>query len=226
MTNGVACFQRVIDQIVQDEGLEGTFPYLDNVTICGKTQQEHDRNLEKFLAAAQKYNLTLNKRKYNFSARSVTLLGYVISNKTIKLDPDRLQPLLSLPIPHDTTSLRRVLGMFSHYCKWIPRFSEKVRPLLLENPFPLSNEAISAFESLKNDIAKATMAAVQDDVPFRVETDASDFAIAATLSQAGRPVAFFSRTLNGTTTLIHRKGGLCDCGILTLLEALLNRPLF
>jgi transposase InsO family protein len=196
VTNGVACFQRIIDQIVQDEHLEGTFPYLDDVTICGRTQEEHDRNLEKFLAAAEKYNLTLNKEKCKFSVRSVTLLGYVISNKTIKPDPNRLQPLLDLPIPQDTASLRRALGMLSHYCKWIPRFSERVRPLLQKNPFPLSDEAISAFKALKDDVAKATMAAIQDDVPFRVETDASDFAIAATLSQAGRPIAFFSRTLN------------------------------
>lgn len=196
VTNGVACFQRVIDQIVENENLEGTFPYLDDVTIGGKNQEEHDRNLERFLAAAEKYNLTLNKEKCQFSVRTVTLLGYVISNKTIKPDPNRLQPLRDLPIPKEVASLRRALGMLSHYSKWIPRFSEKIRPLLQKNPFPLSNEAISALQVLKNDVAKAARAAIQEDIPFRVETDASDFAIAATLSQADRPVAFFSRTLN------------------------------
>ena len=35
---------------------------------------------------------------------------------------------------------------------------------------------------------------------FEVKTDASDFAIAAALNQAGRPVAFFSRTLQGPET--------------------------
>ena len=35
-----------------------------------------------------------------------------------------------------------------------------------------------------------------DGVLLEVETDASDHAVAATLNQAGRPVAFFSRTLN------------------------------
>lgn len=86
--------------------------------------------------------------------------------------------------------------MLSHYCKWVPKFSEKIRPLLQKNHFPLSDKAVSAFQNLKNEVAKATIAAIQDDVPFKVETDASEFAIAATLSQAGRPVAFFSRTLN------------------------------
>jgi hypothetical protein len=55
---------------------------------------------------------------------------------------------------------------------------------------------VSAFSSLKSDVAKATLAPIADNVPFRVETDASDFVISATLSQAGYPIAFFSRRLN------------------------------
>ena len=39
------------------------------------------------------------------------------------------------------------------------------------------------------------MGAVDISVPFILETDASDHTIAAVLNQSGRPVAFFSRTL-------------------------------
>ncbi|KMQ84689.1 integrase core domain protein, partial [Lasius niger] len=74
-TNGVTYFQRVMDQIIKDEDLKGTFPYLDDVTIGGKNQEEHDRNIKRFLDAAEKYNLTLNKDKCQFSVSSVTLLG-------------------------------------------------------------------------------------------------------------------------------------------------------
>ena len=38
--------------------------------------------------------------------------------------------------------------------------------------------------------------AVDETQPFQVETDTSEFALSATLNQNGRPVAFFSRTLN------------------------------
>ncbi|XP_069779187.1 uncharacterized protein [Narcine bancroftii] len=71
------------------------------------------------------------------------------------------------------------------------------RCLIKTTSFPLSTEATAAFDRIKSDIAAATLHAIDESVPFQVESDASDFALAATLNQAGRPVAFFSRTLQG-----------------------------
>ena len=38
---------------------------------------------------------------------------------------------------------------------------------------------------------------IDENVPFTVEIDASDFTLAGTLTQRGCPVAFFARTLSG-----------------------------
>ncbi|GFW84309.1 retrovirus-related Pol polyprotein from transposon 17.6 [Trichonephila clavipes] len=197
VTNGVACFQRVIDKIIEDEGLTLTYPFIDDVTVCGKEQKEHDDNLEKFMTVA-KYNLTLNEDKCTYSSNSVHLLGYIIQDGKIKPDTERLKPLRDMPVPKDSSALQRALGMYAHYCRWIPGFSKKIRPLLGKKQFPLSRDAVLTFNSLKDDVANAALATIEDDIPFRVETDSSDFAIGATLSQAGRPVAFFSRTLHAS----------------------------
>ena len=68
--------------------------------------------------------------------------------------------------------------------------------------FPLSEEALTAFENLKKELETVTLQRIDESLPFVVETDASDFAIAAILNQGGRPVAFFSRTLN-KNELVH-----------------------
>ena len=75
VTNGVASFQRIMDKIITDEKLEGTFAYIDNVTVCGNDYTDHDRNLKKFMAAVEKYNLTLNKDKCFFGVDTINLLG-------------------------------------------------------------------------------------------------------------------------------------------------------
>lgn len=130
--------------------------------------------------------------------KSVTILGHVIGNGSVRPDPERLRTLLDLPRPNNVKSLKRAVGMLSHYSKWIPSFSEKLRPLVETLTFPLSPKAIEAYDQMKNDIARASLSPLDDHAQFVVETDASDSALAATLSQNDKPIAFFSRTLNPT----------------------------
>ena len=195
VTNGVAMFQREMDQLIQDYSLKGVYPYLDNITVCGKTQAEHDDNLEKFLAAAREVNLVYNPQKCEFNTRKLSLLGCVIEKGEIRPDPERMRPLEALPPPHNPKSLKRCMGFFSYYSKWIPDFSEKVRPLAKTTTFPISQEALNAIEQMKKDIKNAMVCCIDETIPFQVECDASEHSLAATLNQDGRPVAFFSRTL-------------------------------
>ena len=44
VTNGVPCFQRSMDDLVNEEGLKDTFLYLDNVTIGGVDEADLKRN--------------------------------------------------------------------------------------------------------------------------------------------------------------------------------------
>lgn len=198
VTNGVACFQRAMDNFVEEYGLKGTFPYLDNITICGKTQEEHDENLNRFLAAAKKVNLTLNDSKCVFNTTKLHVLGSVVENGEIRPDPKRLAPLMELQPPTDAKSLKRILGFFSYYSKWIKDFSMKISSLVKVKSFPLTQKEVDSFIKLKNEVASSVVCAIDEDKPFTVECDASNTAIAATLNQAGRPVAFFSRTLRGS----------------------------
>ena len=203
VTNGVAGFQRTLDTIIESEELEGVFAYVDNVTICGNDQEEHDKNLNRFLEAASKYSMTFNDDKSAISSSSITLFGYIVEKGVIKPDPTRLRSLLELPAPGSPAEQRRIVGMFAYYSKWIIHFSAKIRPLSQNNMYPLPTDVKRAFDILKNDIKEATICAIDPDIPFVVETDASDHSIAATLNQAGRPVAFFSRTLDKSESNHH-----------------------
>ena len=160
-------------------------------------------NLAKFRETAQKCNLTLIDEKCVFSTRSLNLFGYRIGGGKLSPYPERLQPLLELPVLHDLKSLHRVNGMFSHYAKWISHFSDKIRPLNKVQSFPLPQDAVDAFERLKQDLVYACLVPIDESTPFAVETDASDFALSATLNQGGRPVAFYSRTPKGSELHQH-----------------------
>ena len=48
VTNGVVVFQRLMDKIFKEQ-LKDTFPYLNDITVAGRTQEEHDSNVKVFL---------------------------------------------------------------------------------------------------------------------------------------------------------------------------------
>jgi hypothetical protein len=104
-------------------------------------------NLKRFLEAAERKNTTYNNEKSVFSTRRLPILGHEVEEGEIRPDPERLRPLRELPIPPDSKSLNRCLGLFSYYSRWIPAFSDKVKPLSSYKTFPLSQQAIDAFKT-------------------------------------------------------------------------------
>ena len=195
VTNGVPKFQRMVDEVAEKESLEGTFPYMDNVTVGGMDQEDHDKNVKKFRDVAKMYNLTINESKTISSVPEINILGYCVSQGVIRPDPERLQALMELPLPSSQKSLQRTIGLFAYYSKWLHQFSDKIKPLSEAKCFPLNDEARKAFEELKKELADVALQNIDESKEFDVECDASDVAISATLNQEGRPVAFMSRML-------------------------------
>ena len=63
---------------------------MDNVTLSGDNQHEHDINLKAFREATSKANLTLSEGKSIFLVEEIDLLGYRISHNLLKPHPNCL----------------------------------------------------------------------------------------------------------------------------------------
>lgn len=204
----MACFQRVMDNIIKENQLTSTYAYLDDVMVCGEDKQSHDDNLQRFMAVAERLGLTLNTKKCIYEATEIAYVGYLISHEKLRPDPQRFQVIDQMADPSDQNSLLRAIGFFAYYSRWIPHYSTKIRPLLDVKQFPFNGSAKEAFDSLRNDIKKASLSPFVSNRPILVETDASDTAIGAVLSQDNRPVAFFpvlSINLNETKHQLKKK---------------------
>ena len=174
---------------------------MDNVTVAGIDQEDHDRNDKAFLETVKRRNLTLNETKTVRSAPVIDILGYGVSYGNVSPDPERLRALNEFPPPTNAVALRRVQGMFSYYARWISQFSDKIKPLIEVTSFPLDDRALAAFNLLKKELAEVTLSSIDEDVPFVVECDASNVAVSATLNQNSRPVAFMSKSLSKSDLL-------------------------
>ena len=103
ISNGVAEFQNCLDDIIEKEGLNGTFIYTDDVTFCGTNEREHTK-LARFKKQAEKYVLTLKESKCVNRATKTKLLGYEVSKRIMRPNSKRLGSLWELPPPDNVKS--------------------------------------------------------------------------------------------------------------------------
>ncbi|XP_052483128.1 uncharacterized protein LOC128036233 [Gossypium raimondii] len=62
-------------------------------------EEEHVGNLRKLFERLRKFQLKLNPTKHTFGATSGKLLGFIVSDKGIEVDPDKIKAIQELPPP-------------------------------------------------------------------------------------------------------------------------------
>lgn len=90
--------------------------YLDDVVIVTHTFEKHLEVLEEVFRRLKEAGLTVSLEKCQFCGPQLRYLDYVV----LHVDPKKLQAILRLPAPKDVTELRKVLGTFSWYRRFVP----------------------------------------------------------------------------------------------------------
>ena len=205
LCNAPATFERLMEIVLAGLNWQVCLIYLDDVIVIGKTFENMIQNLDMVLQKMKDAGLKLKPRKCHLFAKEVEFLGHVITKDGIKTDPKKTKVVQDWPKPENVHEVRSFLGFCSYYRRFICKFAEIAKPLhkLSEKSqkFVWTEECSTAFETLKEKLVQCTILSHPDfKEPFVLDTDASDIAIGAVLSQRingeERVVSFASRTLS------------------------------
>ncbi|XP_062711901.1 uncharacterized protein K02A2.6-like [Aedes albopictus] len=120
-------FQQIMDAMLA--GLDCTCPYLDDVLVGGRTEEEHRKNLYKVLERLQEYGFTVKIEKCRFFMRQVNYLGQLLDKEGIRPDPEKVKAVVNMPPPNDVPTLRSYLGAINYYGKYIREMRQLRHPL-------------------------------------------------------------------------------------------------
>ena len=199
LSSSAEIFQNTLQNALS--GLKGVKNISDDIIVFGKTQEEHDRNLEATFARLKEKNLTLNRQKCEFNKDKLVFYGYIFGKDGISADPAKVTAIKNAPSPTNVTELRSFLGMTNYVSRFIPRYSTITAPLRkltkagVEWEWTKSQQ--DAFETLKQDLTSdLVMAYFDPQKESSLMVDASPVGLAAILSQEGKIIAYASRALS------------------------------
>ncbi|MGH7749769.1 MAG: RNase H-like domain-containing protein, partial [Candidatus Dormibacteria bacterium] len=158
-------------------------------------------------------NLKLQPKKCSFLPKYVKFLGYQISKDGIEPDPGKLETVKEFRLPTDQSEVRGFLGLTGYYRQLIENYARIAKPLTLltkKNPpltanrqLILSEDAIKAFNTLKQKLMESPIVAnFKSGAPLILYTDACDYAAGYVLHQIQdnkeRVLVYGSHTFNET----------------------------
>ena len=93
--------------------------YVDDMIARSQTEEEHLDHLQKLFVGLKEYKLRLNPSKCTFGVRSGKLLGFIISNKGIEVDPAKVKAIREMLAPRTEKEVRGFLGCLNYIARFI-----------------------------------------------------------------------------------------------------------
>nr|XP_027122183.1 uncharacterized protein LOC113739139 [Coffea arabica] len=154
LKNVGATYQRTMTTLFHDMIHQEMEVYVDDIIIKSRKTEDHLIDLKKLFDRLRKYNLKLNPAKCALGAPAGKLLGFIVSKKSIEIDPTKIKAIRDMPVPKTQKDAKSFLEKINFIGRFIAQLTATCEPLfkLLKKNVPLhwNEECQQAFDKIKD----------------------------------------------------------------------------
>jgi hypothetical protein len=206
LKNAGATFQRAMTYIFHDLAAI-ILAYLDDLTARSKKRTQHLDDLRIIFQRCRQYNIRLNPLKCVFCVTAGRLLGFIVSQSGITVDPLKVQAITEIPPPRNLRQLQSLQGKANFLRRFVPDYAVRahgfLRLLRHDIPFHWDDYAQQSFDDLKTALSNAPLISAPDyDRDYILYVSASAVSVAGVLVQLGddnreHVIYYVSKNLSG-----------------------------
>ena len=199
--------QAIIKRILYNVDVEA---YIDDCGIwTNGSFEDHLKLVDTVLQRLAENGMKCNPLKCDWAVQETDFLGFWMTPTSVKPMRNKIEAVLQMGRPQNQTQVRSFLGAVNFYKSLWPRRAHVLAPLnelTGTGIFKWTDRHERAFKEMKAVLATDCINAYPDyNLPFIIFSDASDYQIGACIMQEGRPIAYYSKSLdkaqqNYTTT--------------------------
>ena len=132
--------------------------YVDDIVVKSRKKETLVDDLEETFDNLRVNKMMLNPAKCVFGVPVGKLLGFLVSNRGIEANPEKIKAITSLSKPACVNDVQHLAGRIAALSRFISRLAEKAIPLYQmmkkTKHFVWSHAADKAFEELKKQLAE------------------------------------------------------------------------
>jgi hypothetical protein len=214
LRNAGATYQRCMQHVFGDHIGRTVEAYVDDIVVKTRKADDLVSDLRIAFGCLRANGVKLNPKKCVFGVPRGMLLGYIVSQRGIEANPEKVAALEWMGPIRDLKGVQRVLGCLAALSRFISRLGEKGLPLyrLLKKHerFSWTVEAQEALDKLKVSLTHALILTPPQDSPL-VPLRGCDYQVVSAVIvvermeelhalPVQRPVYYISEVLSDTKT--------------------------
>ena len=230
LKNAGATYQRLVNRMFQKQIGASMEVYIDDMLVKSTTAELHITHLSEAFQILREYNMKLNLAKCTFGVSARKFLGFIVNNRGIEANPDKIKAVLNMPPPLNIKEVQRLTERIAALSRFVSKAIDKCQPFfqVLKKAFQWDTHCEEAFAALKTYLSSPPiMVSPSEGELLTLYLAVSDFSTSAVLvrdkDRVQHPVYYCSRALRGAEERYPRMEKL----ILALVTAARNlRPYF
>ena len=165
-----------MDQFLEE--CPGCIRIIDDITMHGHTEAEHDAHLQNLMQVACKYGVVFNPQKMHVKTPAINFFGCLYNANGVHPDLEKVDAVRALRAPTNVTELQEFLGMVTYLSPFICGLSTLTGPLqeLLRKDanFTWNASYEATFEQVKQAIiSDTTLRYFGPSLPVTIQVNAS-----------------------------------------------------
>ena len=101
LKNAEATYQRMMTRMFEPLLGKNIEVYIDDMVVKSKAESEHTNDLGNIFEILRRHKLHLNASKCSFGVGSGKFLGYMVTHRGIKVNPDQVKAINDLQPPQN-----------------------------------------------------------------------------------------------------------------------------
>ena len=159
LKNAGATYQRLVNHMFRPQIGWNVEVYVDDMLVKSVDEGSHLDDLQETFETLRRYKMKLNPSKCAFGVSSGKFLGFMVSQRGIEANPDKIQAILDMEPPKNIKEVQSLIGRVAALNRFVSKATDKCLPFfkVLRKAFEWMDECRQAFQDLKDYLTRAPL---------------------------------------------------------------------